>query len=49
MNFMINHNFIISRISIGGNSIERDVGSKLLGVYISNDLKWTHHVDYIIK
>lgn len=22
---------------------------KLLGVYISNDLKWTHHVEYIIK
>ena len=22
---------------------------KLLRVYVSNDLKWTHHVDYLIE
>ena len=46
---MTNHNFIINPVSIGGNTIERVVVYKLLGVYISNGLKWTHHVDYVIK
>lgn len=40
VNFMTNHNFIINPMSIGaGNTIERVVVHKLLGVYISNDLK----------
>lgn len=50
VNFMTNHNFIINPVSIGaGITIERVVVHKLVGVYISNDLKWTHHVDYILK
>ena len=46
---MTNHNFIVNRIVIGGNLIERVKAYKLLGVYISNDLKWTHHVENIVK
>lgn len=50
VNFMTNHNFIINPMSIGaGNTIERVVVHKLLGVNISTDLKWTHHVGYILK
>ena len=36
-------------IVVGGNSIERVMAYKLLGVYISNDLKWNHHVEHIVK
>ena len=46
---MTNHNFIVNPIVIGGNLIERVKAYKLLGVYISNDLKWTHHVENIVK
>jgi len=37
----------ISPSVINYNSIERDCGFKLLGVYISNDLSWNLRVDYI--
>ena len=47
--FMNNHNFIVSPNVIGGKSIERIKAFKLLGVYMSNDLKWTHHVENIVK
>ena len=46
---MTNHNFIVNPVVIGGNSIERVKAYKLLGVHISNDLKWTHHVENIVK
>ena len=46
--FMNNHNFIVSPNVIGGKSIERIKAFKLLGVYMSNDLKWTHHVENIM-
>ena len=49
VNFMINHNLLLILYYINGNSIERVVEYKLLGVYISNDLRWTHHVDYMIQ
>ena len=49
INFLTNHNFIVNPIIIGGNLIERVKAYKLLGVYISNDLKWTHHVENIVK
>ena len=49
INFMSNHNFIANPIVIGGNSIERVKAYKLLGVYRSNDLKWSHHVENIVK
>ena len=37
-NFMINHNFIINHISIGGTTIERVVVYKLLGAYITGPI-----------
>ena len=49
INFMTNHNFIVNPIVIGGNSIERVKAYKLLGVYISNDLKCTRLVENIVK
>ena len=51
INFMSNLNFIL-RLNpnvICGKSIERIKTYKLLGVYVSNDLKWTHHVENIVK
>lgn len=36
-------------IVIGGNSIEEVLSYKLLGVYLSHDLKWNHHVEHIVK
>ena len=49
INFMKNRNFILNPIVIGGNSIERVLTYKLLGVHISNDLKWNHYVEHIVK
>ena len=49
INFMSNHNFIVNTIVIGGHSIESVKAHKLPGVYISNGLKWTHHVENIVK
>ena len=40
INFMNNRNFIVNPIVIGGKSIERVLTYKLLGVHISNDLKY---------
>ena len=48
-NFMSNHNFIVNPIVIGSNTIERVMTYKLLGVYVSNDLKWNHHVEVIVQ
>ena len=39
INFMSNHNFIVNPIVIGSNTIKRVMTYKLLGVYVSNDLK----------
>ena len=36
-------------IVIGSNTIERVMTYKLLGVYVSNDLKWNHHVEVIVQ
>ena len=51
INFMSKyHNFIVNRIVIAGsNTIERVMTYKLLGVYISNDLKWNHHVEVTVQ
>ena len=46
INFMSNHNFVINPIILGNNVIERISTYKLLGVYISSDLKWDYHIDY---
>ncbi len=39
----------IERISVNGKLIERVESFKLLGVYISNDLSWDTHVEYMLK
>lgn len=49
INFMSNHNFFVNPIAIGSNKIDRVMAYNLLGVYVSNDLKWNHHVEYILK
>ena len=49
INFMSNHNFIVKPIVIGSNTIERVMKYNLLGVYVSNDQKWNHHVDLKCK
>ena len=49
INLMSNHNFIVKPIVIGSNTIERVMTYKLLGVYVSNDLKWNHHVEVIVQ
>ena len=47
---MTNIYYTINPISIGGNTIERVVVYKLLlGVYISNDLKWIHQTLYSLR
>ena len=49
INFMQNGNFTIRPIVIGNNTVERVTTYKLLGIIISNDLKWSEHIDYISK
>ena len=49
INFMSNHNFIVNPVVIGSNTIERVMTYKLLGVYVSNDLKWNHHIEVIVQ
>ena len=46
---MSNHNFIVNPIVIGSNTIERVMTYKLLGVYVSNDLKWNHHLEVKVQ
>ena len=46
---MSNHNFIVNPIVIGSNTTERVMTYMLLGVYVSNDLKWNHHVEVIVQ
>ena len=48
VNFMHNPNTIMRSICIGNHEVERVKSYKLLGVTISNDLKWNAHVDRII-
>ena len=49
INFLRNSNCPINPIIIGGNIIKNANTYKILGVIMDNDLKWTCHVDYIIK
>ena len=42
-------NFIVNPIVIGSNTTERVMTYMLLGVYVSNDLKWNHHVEVIVQ
>ena len=50
INFMQNDNFTLIRpIVLDNNTVERVTTYKLLGIIISNDLKWSEHIDYIWK
>ena len=49
INFMNNNNSIMRPFVIGSNVVERVTNYKLLGVQLSEDLKWNKHVDYIYK
>ncbi|CAB4000954.1 Hypothetical predicted protein [Paramuricea clavata] len=47
-NFMLNPNIVKNPIFIGDQEIERVSTYKLLGVVLSDDLKWNNHIDYIV-
>ena len=49
INFMQNDNFTTRPIVLGNNTVECVTTYKLLGIIISNDLKWNEHIDYISK
>ena len=49
VNFMQNDNFTTRPIVLGNNTVECVTTYKLLGIIISNDLKWHEHIDYISK
>ena len=46
---MQNDNFTTRPIVLGNNTVECVTTYKLLGIIISNDLKWHEHIDYISK
>ena len=39
----------LPKLTIGGEQLEVVDQTKLLGVMISNDLRWNHHIEYIVK
>ena len=47
INFMQNDNFTIRPIVLGNNTVKRVTTYKLLGIIISNDLKWSKNIDYM--
>ena len=49
INFLNNNDSIMRPFVIGSNVVERVTNYKLLGVQLSEDLKWNKHVDYIYK
>ena len=49
INFMQNDNFTTRPIVLGNNTVECVTTYKLLGIIISNDLKWNEHINYISK
>ena len=48
MNFMKNQNIVLRSLCAGNCQIERVSSYKLLGVFISEELKWNHHIDYLV-
>ena len=46
---MQNGNFTTRPIVLSNNIVECVTTYKLLGIIISNDLKWNEHIDYISK
>ena len=49
INFMQNDNFTTRPIVLDNNTVECVTTYKLLGIIISNDLKWNEHINYIWK
>ena len=49
VNSMHNHNFSLTSIVIGCNTVERVSTYKLLGGIICDDLRWVHHIECISK
>ena len=47
VNFMKNSITAMRPISVGNQGVERVESYKLLGVIISDDLKWNAHVEYV--
>ena len=46
---MQNDNFTTRPIVLGNNTVECVTTYKLLGIIISNDLKWNEHINYTSK
>ena len=46
---MQNDNFTTRPIVLGNNTVECVTTYKLLGIIISNDLKWNEHIDYVSR
>ena len=49
INFLRSSNFLIRPLQIGSHVIEQVKTYKILGVIMSDDLKWNHHIDHIVK
>lgn len=49
VNSIHNHNFFLTSIVIGCNTVEWVNTYKLLGVITSDDLRWVHHIECISK
>lgn len=46
----LQYNSCVSQpIAVGGSQIERVSSFKLLGVFVSEDLTWVAHCDYVVK
>ena len=49
INYMQYDNFTTRPIVLGTNTVECVTTYKLLGIIVSNDLKWNEHINYISK
>ena len=47
INFMQDPNFLLKPINLANRTVQQVSCFKLLGVYLSDDLKWNAHIDYI--
>lgn len=48
-NFIVNHNFILTPIVVGNDTIKSVPNCKLFGIIISSDLNWTCHIECAAK
>ena len=49
INLMLIDDFTTRPIVLGNNTVQCVTTYKLLGIIISNDLRWNEHIDYISK